>query len=183
MGRNKINRGGEGRGSWQGVDCVPLLAAGKTSYWTAVHNNWILVLGNTANTANTGQILLDYDHCTALPDNKMVSVMFPVHNPVLPVVNGSVYFIKNSSVFLHKSWESSAEELLIWFMGYHADFKASLLLGHRNDHVGPHSPYSPYSPHHNTTKIPSEVSWHSSQRSLTACIISSPLIGDSETSQ
>ena len=29
----------------------------------------------------------------------------------------------------------------------------------------------------------SEVSWHSSQRSLTACIISSLLIGDSETSQ
>ena len=33
--------------------------------------------------------------------------------PIIPVVNGPVYFIKNSSVFLHKSWESSAEELLI----------------------------------------------------------------------
>ena len=61
-------------------------------------------------------------------------------------------------------------------MGHHADFKASLLLGPRNDHVGPYS--SQYQ-----DLGTDMVSWHSSQRSLTVCIISSPLIGDSETSQ
>ena len=161
MGRNKINRAV--------YLCTPL-AAGKTP----VHNNWILVWSKH----RTNIIGL-----WSLADNEMLSVVLVVHKhwtfvnynpltPIIPVVNGPVYFIKNSSVFLHKSWESSAEELLVWFMGHHADFKASLLLGHRNDHVGPHSPI-----------LPSEVSWHSSQRSLTACIISSLLIGDSETSQ
>ena len=63
-------------------------------------------------------------------------------------------------------------------MGHHADFTASLLLGPRNDHVGPHS-----SQLTEFSLLQSEVGWQSSQRSLTACIISTPLIGDSETSQ
>ena len=113
---------------------------GGGQWWTPMHNNWILV-----SEANIGQILLDYDHwqtmrcyqwCCWLTN---IYIFNTIHSLQLPVVNGPVYFIKNSSVFLHKSWESSAEELLVWFMGHHADFKASLLLGHRNDHVGPHS--------------------------------------------